>query len=85
LRNKFTNKRIYNENKNNCIDDCWTGVDNFDKEAFIKAVQKQALDRRAKREAIRKSRVKHLADFMEKIFNILTPEQRLKWIELAKQ
>jgi Spy/CpxP family protein refolding chaperone len=59
--------------------------DQFDKEAFIKAVQKQALDRRAKREAIRKSRVKHLADFMEKIFNILTPEQRLKWIELAKQ
>jgi Spy/CpxP family protein refolding chaperone len=59
-------------------------ADHFDKKAFTKAVQKQADDRKAERAAKRKSRVEQRAAFMEKIFNILTPEQRVKWIELAK-
>jgi len=60
-------------------------ADHFDKEAFTKAVEKQAQQRRAERQAKRQSRLEHRAAFMEKIFNILTPEQRVKWIELAKK
>ena len=60
-------------------------ADHFDKEAFTKAVENQAQQRRAERQAKRRSRVEHRAAFMEKIFNILTPEQRVKWIELAKE
>jgi Spy/CpxP family protein refolding chaperone len=57
----------------------------FDKEAYAKAIQKQTRDRKAKRAAKRKSRIERRAAFLEKIFNILTPEQRVKWIELSKQ
>ena len=60
-------------------------ADNFDKDAFKKAVQEQAQQRKAARETRRKARLDQRADLMEKIFNILTPEQRVKWIELSKK
>ena len=60
-------------------------ADSFDKEAFKKAVQEQAQQRKAAREARRKARLDHRADLMEKVFNILTPEQRVKWIELGRK
>jgi Spy/CpxP family protein refolding chaperone len=59
-------------------------ADHFDKTAFVAASEKQAADRKAKREAKRQARIQHRAAFLEKIFNVLTPEQRVKWIELAK-
>ncbi len=59
-------------------------ADHFDKEAFTKAAQDQAAKRKAERQAKRTSRLKQRAAFVEKIFNILTPEQRVKWIELSK-
>ncbi len=60
-------------------------ADHFDKDAYVKAVEKQAQQRRTERRDRRRSRLEHRAAFMEKIFNILTPEQRVKWIELAKE
>ena len=59
-------------------------ADHFDKSAFEKAAQDQATKRKSDREAKRTSRLKQRAAFMEKVFNILTPEQRVKWIELSK-
>ena len=59
-------------------------ADHFDKAAFEKAAQDQAAKRKADREATRQSRLKQRAAFMEKIFNILTPEQRVKWIQLSQ-
>ena len=60
-------------------------ADHFDKDAYVKAVEKQAQQRRTERRDRRRSRLEHRAAFMEKIFNILTPEQRVKWIELSKE
>jgi Spy/CpxP family protein refolding chaperone len=64
--------------------EAFMSADHFDKSAFEKAVQDQAARRKADREAKRQSRLKQRAEFLEKIFNILTPEQRVKWIELSK-
>jgi len=58
--------------------------DHFDKAAFINAVQEQAAKRMAERQAQREKQLKQRADFMEKVFNILTPEQRAKWIQLSQ-
>ena len=60
-------------------------TDRFDKEAFIKAVEKQAKKRHAEREAMRRKRLEQRAAFLEKIFKILTPEQRGKWLELGQE
>ncbi len=60
-------------------------ADHFDKEAFKKAVKAQAEKRRAERKTQRESRLDHRADFMAKFFDILTPEQRVKWLELVKE
>jgi len=60
-------------------------ADNFDKDAFKKAVQEQEQQRKAARETRRTERLDQRADLMEKVFNILTPEQRVKWIELVKK
>ena len=65
--------------------DTFMSADNFDKEAFKKGVKAQAEKRRAERKTQRESRLDHRADFMAKFFDILTPEQRVKWIELSKE
>jgi periplasmic protein CpxP/Spy len=56
----------------------------FDKEAFKQEMQKKHEARRAMRDSKKSSMLESRADNMEKMFNILTPEQRIKWIELSK-
>jgi len=57
----------------------------FNKEAFKQEMKSKHEDRRVKREKRQETRLDSRADSMEKMFNILTPEQRIKWIELSKQ
>ncbi len=59
-------------------------ADHFNKEAFKQNILEQQAKRKAARQARRQARLDSRADMMEKIFNILTPEQRLKWIQLSK-
>jgi protein CpxP len=57
----------------------------FDKEVF-KAVMKKRMEQREQMRAKRsEAMIAKSAESMEKIFNILTPEQREKWIQLSKQ
>jgi protein CpxP len=60
-------------------------ANSFDKEAFKKEMQKKFEAKRAMREQRQASMMEVRADHMEKMFNILTPEQRKKWIELSQQ
>ena len=60
-------------------------TDKFDKEAYKKALEQKAQKRQASMQERKKTMFDKKADFMEKVFNILTPEQRTKWIELSKQ
>lgn len=60
-------------------------ANSFDKEAFKQEMKKKHEARRAKREERKLAMLENRADHMEKMFNILTPEQRKKWIELSKQ
>lgn len=58
--------------------------DKFDKQAF-KSVMKERMEKRdLMREQRRELVIERRAERMEKIFNILTPEQREKWIQLSK-
>jgi len=56
----------------------------FDKVAFKQEMQKKFEARHAMKESRKDAMLESRADNMEKIFNILTPEQRIKWIELSK-
>jgi len=60
-------------------------ADNFDKDAF----KKELSTKFEKRDEMRKKRqvamLEKRADGMQKHFNILTPEQRIKLIELSKE
>ncbi|WP_309496348.1 periplasmic heavy metal sensor [Sulfurovum sp.] len=56
----------------------------FDKDAFKQEMKKKHEARRAKREKRKEAMLDNRADSMEKMFKILTPEQRTKWIELSK-
>jgi Spy/CpxP family protein refolding chaperone len=58
-------------------------VDNFDKEAFVKAQQDMFNKRKAANADRIKKNMQERADMMEKVFNILTPEQRVKLIQLS--
>ena len=60
-------------------------AEHFDKDAFVRTMQAQAAKRKAKRQALRKARLEARAGMMAEIFDILTPAQRQKWIELSKQ
>ncbi len=57
----------------------------FDKEAFKQEMKKKHEVRLANREKRQEAMLESRADSMEKMFKILTPEQRTKWIELSKQ
>ena len=60
-------------------------ANSFDKEAFKQEMKKKHDAKRAIRESRKASMLDSRADNMEKMFNILTPEQRIKWIELFKK
>jgi Spy/CpxP family protein refolding chaperone len=64
--------------------DTFMSVDHFDADAFVAAMERQQALRKANRRARRHNRLNRRAAFVEKVFAILTPEQRLKWIELSR-
>lgn len=60
-------------------------AEQFDKEAF-KTLMKERMQSREKiREERRESMIERRVERMEKLFNILTPEQREKWIQLSQK
>jgi len=56
----------------------------FDKDAFKQEMHKKFEAKRAMMENKKTTMMEYRANNMEKMFNILTPEQRIKWIELSK-
>jgi len=60
-------------------------ANSFDKKAFKHEMQKKFEAKRAMKENRKMAMMESRAENMEKVFNILTPEQRIKWIELSKQ
>ncbi len=63
----------------------YMSADNFDKEAFKEEMKKKFEARRKVMETRGADMLENRASSMEKVFNILTPEQRIKWIELSKE
>ncbi len=59
--------------------------DSFDKEAFKKAKMEKWAQQDEMRKQRRAARLDRMADRMEKIFKVLTPEQREKLIELSQK
>ena len=57
----------------------------FDKKAFQALMKKRMEQRDQMRIKRRDAMIEKSAENMEKIYNILTPEQREKWIQLSKQ
>ncbi len=57
----------------------------FDKDAFKQEMHKKFEAKRAMMETKKTTMMEYRANNMEKMFNILTPEQRIKWIELSKK
>ncbi len=60
-------------------------VNNFDKEAFKEEANKRFEAMRELMDSKREIMIDKRADGMEKVFNILTPEQREKLIQLSKE
>jgi protein CpxP len=60
-------------------------ADSFDKEAFKEQMNGKFEEKRKKMEEKKEQMLEKKATSMEQIFNILTPEQRIKWIELSKE
>lgn len=60
-------------------------ANHFDKEAFKDQMNEKFEAKRKMMEGKKAAMLEKRADNMEKVFNILTPEQRIKWIELSKQ
>jgi len=60
-------------------------ADSFDKEAFKTQMNEKIEAKRAMMEGKKVAMLEKRATNMEKVFNVLTPEQRIKWIELSKQ
>ena len=57
----------------------------FDKEAFKVELEKIRITRMAENSKLRGQRIEIVADAFSKIFDILTPEQREKLIQLSKK
>jgi protein CpxP len=60
-------------------------ANSFDKKAFKVQMKKKFEEKRKMIESKKSEMLNSRADSMEKVFNILTAEQRVKWIELSKQ
>jgi len=56
----------------------------FDKEGFKKAIKEEIAQNRAMMEKRSEEMIERRANRLEQIFNILTPEQRVKWIALSE-
>ena len=60
-------------------------ADHFDKEAFKQSMKKKFESIHKIMETKGEKMLENRAENMEKVFNTLTPEQRIKWIELSKE
>ncbi|CAA6811460.1 MAG: Unknown protein [uncultured Sulfurovum sp.] len=60
-------------------------AESFDKAAFKAHMTKKFDAKRKMMESKKETRLEKRAEGMEKVFNILTPEQRTKWIALSKE
>jgi len=60
-------------------------TDSFDKYAYIKELQRLSAKRIAAKQAQKVKRMERRADRMAKIFEVLTPEQRAKLIQLSSK
>lgn len=60
-------------------------TEKFDKEGFKEAMKERMQQRAEMREKRREAMIEKRAERMEKIFHILTPEQREKWIQLSQK
>ena len=77
-------KRMETMRKNRDLSQ-FMSADKFDKEAF-KTVMKKRMEQRDKMMVERReAMIEKRAENMGKIFNVLTPQQREKWIQLSKQ
>ena len=65
--------------------DLFMSSDSFDKVAFKEEMKKKFEERRKVMQTRGAEMLENRASGMEKVFNILTPEQRIKWIELSKE
>ena len=59
-------------------------ADSFDKEAFKVQMENKFEAKRKMMQSKKSEMLEKRAVGMENVFNILTPEQRVKWIELSK-
>lgn len=60
-------------------------ITKFDKEAFKKTIVEKHKQRKQKMQQREEARLNHRADTLEKVFAILTPEQRTKLIALSQK
>ena len=60
-------------------------ADSFDKEAFKQQASTKMESKHQNFESKKSEMLEKRAENMKKIFDILTPEQRTKWIELTKE
>jgi len=61
------------------------GAEKFDKAAFAQAMEKRWARQDARRMERRRVMLEHLSDAMEKVHDVLTPEQRKKLLEWSQQ
>ena len=60
-------------------------AEKFDKDAFRAILTKKMEEKRAKMQKIKTAKINTKVDTMEKLFNLLTPEQRVALIEQSKK
>jgi len=86
-QNKVAQKGLKQGSKQSkrIVPTAFMSVEKFDKEAFMKSVKERQAQRRAAFEAKMDQKLAQRAALIEKIFAVLTPEQREKWIEAAQQ
>lgn len=63
----------------------YMSADSFDKAAFKEEMKNKFEARREVMQTRGAEMLENRASGMEKIFNVLTPEQRIKWVELSKE
>ncbi|GEM_PF-2233426 len=61
------------------------GAEQFDKAAFVKMMEQRWAKKDARRMEHRRVMLEHLSAAMEKVHDVLTPEQRKKLLELSQQ
>jgi len=82
-RKVMKEKRVMKQNRIDLSQ--FMSAEKFDKEAFKTAMKERMHSREKMREERRASMRERSAERMEKLFAILTPKQREKWIQLSQK